>query len=131
MPTLAIRRIFSRSSSRDSAPRSVRRRCCPRVAVAPRRLPGHLLLAERILSPSSQHSPLHHHEEGRGADDTVSLERPDDSTSTREDIEANLRPEDGPVEGLASQKDAGRQDGQQQEWHDEAQEFMARELKGE
>src|SRR5262245_43948193 len=125
------RLVLAWSSSRDSAPRSVRRRRCPREAVTPRRLPGDLLLAQRVLPPGSQYGPLHHYEEVSRADETASLERTDDSTGAREDIEGDLRPEDGPVKGLAPQEGAGDQNGQEQERHDEAQELMARELKGE
>ena len=43
-------------------------------------------MAQRVFPPCSQHGPLHHHEEVGDANDTVSLERTDDSTGAREDI---------------------------------------------
>src|SRR5262249_8209772 len=120
-----------RPSFRDSATRSAYRRRCPRDAVTPRRLPAHLLLSERILPPSYQHGALHHYEEIDGADETAPLERTDHSTGAREDVEGELRPEEGSIWKLAPQKPAGDQTGQQQERHDEAQELVARQLKRE
>src|SRR5215467_5512025 len=127
----SLRTDVSWSSSRAWTLQFTRRRRCRRDGVPSRGFPGHLLLAQRVLAPGPQHSPLHHHEEKSGADDAVSLERTDESTSGREHIKPDLSPKHGPVERLASQEDGCRQDGQQQKWHDEAQEFMARELKGE
>src|SRR5262249_39089059 len=95
------------SSSRRTWLRPVRSWRGWRGPWAPRRLPRHLLLAQGVFPPSSQHSPLHHREEVGGADDTVSLERSDDSAGARDDIEADLRPENSPIEGLAAQGDTG------------------------
>ena len=98
--------------------------------MTPRRLPGNLLLTRRVFSPCSQHGPLYHREEIGGADDATALQWADDSTGAREKIEADLRPEDGPIQGLAAQEDTGHQGGHQQEWHDEPQELVTRQLKG-
>src|SRR5262249_31976583 len=96
-----------------------------------RGLPSHLLLTQRVFPPGSQHGQLHHHEEVCGADDTVSLKRSDEPTRAGDQVEAGLCAQNGPIKRLAPQGDTRDQSRQKQEWRQEPQEFVARELKGE
>src|SRR5438093_5606751 len=76
------------------------------------RLPGHLLLAERVPYPGYQHGPLHHDEIVGDADQAVALHGADAAARGPDQIEGHLQREEPTVEGLGPQRSAGRQGGQ-------------------